>query len=458
MSLFSISHPYFSWKGKTFYEITTTLRKNTNSNTKNPLFFGPQPIKGYRREIASNTAGSCNQRVSRRIDELNAPGGSIVVANYTQAVANNGIIGLVDPLLPNNKTLVGNACLDCNNNPDNCKTTSTSSNNVCFRQDYNARRRCRSAGMIPRKFLNEKNNEPAYFTDYNQYLHSRNKQFAQNQYVYIRQGNPSITPGSAGSFNNVYSASGLSHCKKYPINATSGNNQLQYVWLNGITYTVTIPDGNYDIHDLNGALNRAMITNTHYYVNPLNFTMVTLLTLGYSTQYGVITVLTQSKQDYSTYTVAPFSSWGALTRNVPQLIVPSFLQSALKIPVGTYPAVANLSSTSTTIFGAVQSALAPAYVKMYYKPSNPTFAKQGGVSSSERLVRLKYNTIQTAAGRTTDFSKAMASSLAYGVPTPDYPTHIKSKFGYPEICTPVIKQYDNGLGLNQCKKFIYRSA
>lgn len=458
MSLFSIpiSHPYFSWKGKTFYEITTTLRKNTNTNTQSSLFFGPQPIKGYRREIASNAAGSCNQRVSRRIDELNAPGGSIVVANdYSKAVANNGIIGTLDPLLPNNKTLVGNACLDCNNNPDNCKTTSTSSNNVCFRQDYNARRRCRSAGMVPRKFVNEKNNEPAYFTDYAQYLHSRNKQFAQNQYVYIRQGNPSVTPGTAGSFKNVYSASGLSHCKKYSIKEVSQNNLLQYVWLNGTTYTVTLPDGDYDIFDLNDALNRGMIANQHYYVAPGNLSMVTLLTLGYSTQYGVVTISSQSKQDFSTYTAAPSSSWGTLTQNVPQLIVPTSLQTALQIPVGTYPAVADNSST---LFGAVNSALVPGYVKMYYKPSNPTFAKQGGVSSSERLVRLKYNTIQTAAGRTTGFSKAMASSLAYGVPTPDYPTHIKSKIGYPDICTPVIQQYDNGLGLNQCKKFIYRSA
>jgi hypothetical protein len=46
--------PYFSWKGKTFTQITSIIKKNAMSNidSKHSIFM-PTPLKLYRREIVS---------------------------------------------------------------------------------------------------------------------------------------------------------------------------------------------------------------------------------------------------------------------------------------------------------------------------------------------------------------------------------------------------------------------
>jgi hypothetical protein len=82
----------------------------------------------------------------------------------------------------------------------------------------------------------------------------------------------------------------------------------------------------------------------------------------------------------------------------------------------------------------------PLYVKLYYKPNNPQFAQQGGVSSSDLITRKKYNSItnSTAAYRTA-FGSAVANALAYGVPSNGYT--IKDKIGYPMKKTPTFTKY-----------------
>jgi hypothetical protein len=52
-------------------------------------------------------------------------------------------------------------------------------------------------------------------------------------------------------------------------NVTSdyGNNSFSYVWVDGIEYTITIPDGYYEISDLNSYFQSIMIANKHYMTN-----------------------------------------------------------------------------------------------------------------------------------------------------------------------------------------------
>jgi hypothetical protein len=77
------------------------------------------------------------------------------------------------------------------------------------------------------------------------------------------------------------------------------------------------------------------------------------------------------------------------------------------------------------------------YVPVYYKPNNSKFAKQGAVDSSDRLVRLKYDTITDIGGKMrTAYGQHTANALAYGVPINGYT--IKDKIGYPNTCTPII--------------------
>jgi hypothetical protein len=78
------------------------------------------------------------------------------------------------------------------------------------------------------------------------------------------------------------------------------------------------------------------------------------------------------------------------------------------------------------------------YVPVYYKPNNSKFATQGAVDSSDRLVRLKYDTITDIGGKMrATYGQQTANALAYGVPVNGYT--IKDKIGYPNICTPIIQ-------------------
>lgn len=439
--------PYVAWKGKTFYQITSSLRLNgpDMTITDKKQFFGPTPLRIYRREInTTGISGSCNGRTLLKMDELNAPGGYILTNNLN--LAKGGNFGILESNVSNNTSNTPNPCFT-----ENCLTTSTDTSNVCFRPDKNALRRCRSAGMNTRKFIPENGNDNAYFADTSQYLHSRNRQFAQNQYSYIRQGNATATPGNALSGQNVYSASGLSHCPKYKISSSLGNNTLRYLWVDGTNNPVVIPDGAYDIYDLDGILTKQMVTNTHYYYNPTTLVKTTLLNLGYNGSSGTLTITSQSRLNYGSYVAG--GVWTPSV-NCPQLVLPSSLQGTFGLVAGTYPVG---SSTGSTTLGTVKTtALAPPFVPVYYKPSNYQYAEQGGVSSSSRTLRLKYNNIMTTAGRMAPYNMALANSVAYDVPVPDYPNTIKDKIGYELTATPIVKEYGDNTHLNRCKKFIYR--
>jgi hypothetical protein len=188
---------YFSWKGKTFSQVTSAIQKNTatipisKNNTRN--LFLSRPLKIFRREIASSTATRCNMRTSVKIDVLDRPNGYLVY----KTPSTGGLNITEDINLTTNKSQLS--------------TPACSSTTNCMNQAQYARRRVRSSGMMPKKFNVAKNNDQ-YYSSTTQYLNSRNMTFQQNQYNYIRQGNNLSKPGSALAINNTYSANGLNHC------------------------------------------------------------------------------------------------------------------------------------------------------------------------------------------------------------------------------------------------------
>ena len=65
----------------------------------------------------------------------------------------------------------------------------------------------------------------------------------------------------------------------FNITAANQNNTYKYTWVNGISYTVTMPDGFYDCSTLNNYLHFIMVQNKHYLIDATgNF--VYLLTLS----------------------------------------------------------------------------------------------------------------------------------------------------------------------------------
>ena len=446
---------YFPYKGKTFNQLTTVLQQNQNSTiiSKYNLTLA-QPLKIYRKEIASVPTMSCSrQHVS--IDELNMPNGYMLSTATTQY----GI----------NETLDINLTNDSTQKPGSCNAMST--NGVCLNPAQNALKRVRSSGNL-RKAYNVNRNNDTYYTSAKQYLESRNRLFAQNQFNFIRKGDLASVPGDPTSYQNVYSPQGLNHCPEVNLNQavtfdyqwTSGNSEND----TGLT-TVTIPVGNYkSISDINKILIQTMTTHEHYYINNNTGTHIFLLNISYDnvaqrvvlqTTYTDTTIFPDG---VSGITFDPAHSGDTIPSTLSSpffSITNSDASTLLGFNIGTYPLFPDFAnpttvSPATGVSSQTSGQFAPKigppiYVPLYYKPSNYQYASQGGVSSSDKITRLKYNTITTNALKfRTALGNATGNALAYNTSGTTYT--IKDKMGYPNTCSPVFNKYSDTIQKKTC--------
>jgi len=448
---------YISWKGKTFYQITAQITKNQNTNTSTSTrnLRLPPPCKVYRREIATPST-HCGSRNTVSIDQLNIPNGYLVseTAPSTVGLAEGtfGLVNVLDISSSNNKYENGD-CVD----PNTCVST-------------NALRRVRSSGMVKRKFVASRNNDTAYFTNTTQYLVSRNRTFTQNQYRHVRVGDASLINTVSQSKTNVYSPNGLSHCPLTTI-TTGVNDTFYYVWVDFDTddiatvkatpdnaalksYKVVIPPGSYDINQLNARLKFVMGVNRHYYVNKVTGASTFLLNIIYNTvqkRVEIQTFSTSIVSDPTVYRNAPNED-GSLGADVsfggvdttPAFYFPASGANAGSVfgfTTGFYPNIesagTNETSNSNGMVSNTSFTAHPLYDTMYYKPSNTRFAVQGAVSSSDRVTRVKYDTItRNGLSYQIPYGQEVAHALAYGVPGNAYT--LKDKYGYPNKKTPVL--------------------
>jgi len=451
------------WKGQTFNQIVAGLKMNKNTFSMKSSFFLPPPVKHYRREIST-----CPTRASVVGDAFLQPGGVVTnTKSVSSAAASNYS---VDFNLTKNST----------ERPDGvCDTVSCS-------KAADAKRRVRSSGNIKRKFSSSND---TYYTSNNEYLISRNRTVKQNEFNYVRYGDPSYQPGSPESIPNVYAPGGINHCAKVFIggHSTSANPLFQYQWLDGGVYNFMIADGTYDIDDLNTQFKTTLIANKHYYNDTITASKVFLFNFVYNTLVDKVQIqcfATNNSTIHPTprYTLPASVSWVSPDYSIVPVIriLNNGFQSVLGISDGNYPAAdisgntagsrnqtqprtntnpANniyatlLPATRTSLYGisypnstegnqfktgSVKPGIGTPYVPLYYKPSNSKFATQGGVDSSSRLARLKYDTVTKSANTyMTAFGKQTANALAYGVPGPSY--SIKEKIGYTNGRTPIVK-------------------
>jgi hypothetical protein len=175
---------YYPWKGKSLHQIVSAIQKNASSTNDPSLnvsvnMFHAQPLKIYRREIASVSMKNPSlPRTGVSINELNRPGGTIMIQKYTTSVPTGLDRIVLDPF-------EAGASSNSTDHPGTCASFTTKG--MCMAQETNARRRCRSSGIM-------KHN---YNASASQYLTSRNKTFQQNQFNFLMSGNSSATAGSS---------------------------------------------------------------------------------------------------------------------------------------------------------------------------------------------------------------------------------------------------------------------
>lgn len=436
------------WKGSTFYQVISSIQLNSgiSSSLSVHQIRKPLPLKIYRRELQTQTV--CNPRISTKINDMEIPGSSIVSTSKKSCLSNS-LVNTIDVNLTTLSAENG-AC----NTPNNC-----------FSPEYNARKRVRSAGMIPRKFNTNRNND-TYNTSTQQYLVSRNRSIKQNEFNYIRKGDAGMVPGPGLAASNVYSPAGLSHCRQPMVSAANDNNTFQYTWVDGSNYTVTIPDGLYDVTNLSRAFQLIQIQNKTYFIRP-NGSFVFLLGFSYDNNNQSIVMITnvmsQAQYTANSYSIPAGASWtyaglpatDPLSGSISPFPTPTSGATFITVPdtyfadlIGFAPGTYYNGINETSFAGEIL----PNYVPLYFKPNNASFAVQGAVDASTRIHRLKYETITDSANSLrAAYGDATANALAYGVSEQGYTE--KSVVGDKPKYTPVINPLT---GLLCKRRFIYR--
>lgn len=443
MSNYPIGFPQkiTGWKGKTLYEVIATIQKNstTSSSLSVHQIRKALPLKIYRKEIHNinnnKSTKTCSGRISTKITDIDMPGSTIV--SETAKSYSNGLVNTLD---------INTTSLSAENG--SCNTV-----NACFSPAYNARKRVRSAGMIPKKYDINKNND-TYNTSAQQYLVSRNKTIKQNEFHYIRKGNAGFVPGPGLGTTNIYSPSGLSHCYQPLISVANNNNTFSYKWddsTTSVNYTVTIPDGKYDPFTLNNVFQTAQLVNKTYLISPSGVNIF-LMAISYDTVAQSITLIANEAlaSNYTGYTKpgqpnGATWNWDGSNSIKTYFTIPNSKFADL---IGFLPGEYSNGINNTSFCGFIL----PSYVPLHYKPNNPEFAVQGAVDSSARIQRLKYNTITNGAALIKSaYGSAAANALAYGVSEQAYTA--KTIVGDKIKLTPVINPKNGKI----CKKqFIYR--
>jgi hypothetical protein len=136
----------------------------------------------------------------------------------------------------------------------------------------------------------------------------------------------------------------------FNITSDYGNNSFSYVWFDGIEYTITIPDGYYEISDLNAYFQSIMIANTHYMTNSAGQFIYFLEFLVNTSRYAVqinsypLDTTIQSTNNYILPTGATWSVPATSTLSQFNINTTGFGE-VLGYEIGSYPDTQVGSST-----------------------------------------------------------------------------------------------------------------
>ena len=414
-----------SWKGQTFNQIVTKLKKNKNDMTFKNIFLSP-PIKQYRRELVSTNNCSAS-RATINMNDFNVPGGTVVNSATGRGSPEQNVgIYTVNINLPND-------------------ATERPINNSCAIRANNARRRMRSGGNIKNVANSGLSTTVKYYTSTTQYLEKRNMKFDQNNYSILKYGEPTFNDGIPSTTQNVYTPNGINKCAKVRIEghaALTENPLFTYTWTNENTYPIYIEDGNYDLEDLNQRLISAIEINKHYLIDTYRHNSKKhFMKFAYDSgtdriqiQCDTINEDLYPKDRYVVWTSFLFVvDWQVPTQiTIPQInILNNEFANIIGFSAGTYPQsmISNMDQ-NFYVLGDNVSLIKSRYKPVYYKPRDVA-------SASSIVTRLRYETItENATSYTTPLGRSVASALAYNIPAPGY--SYKYVLGYSADCVPEV--------------------
>jgi len=149
----------------------------------------------------------------------------------------------------------------------------------------------------------------------------------------------------------------------FNITSDYGNNTFSYTWFDGVEYTITIPDGYYEISDLNSYFQSIMIANTHYMTNSAGQSIYFLEFIVNTSRYAVQInsyPLDADIQSTNGYILPSGASWSVpTTSTLSQFNVnTSAFGEVLGYEIGSYPDT-QVGSTTSSFLSSVAPQITP---------------------------------------------------------------------------------------------------
>jgi hypothetical protein len=260
-----------------------------------------------------------------------------------------------------------------------------------------------------RKNWNPATGTSTTFQTTREYLHNRAKLFDQNNFHYIQSGDSSALPGTTQASDNVYRTGGISSCSKYFISAELQNHTFTYIWTDGETYTAEFPDGWYTLAMFQNAWEGIQRDNHTYFLNEATGEIYYLIRFTHNSAIDRISLSIVDPSIYADVGTNQIAEVDEPTDISVSLEDSMLGEDGLGFPSAVYTGY-GVHNSSTL------GRLATTYYRTYYNPSNPQYATTHAVPSSDRLLRLQYNTInKTAATYLEPYGHGNAVAMAYGV-------------------------------------------
>jgi len=149
----------------------------------------------------------------------------------------------------------------------------------------------------------------------------------------------------------------------FNITSDYGNNSFSYTWFDGIEYSITIPDGYYEISDLNSYFQSIMIANTHYMTNSAGQFIYFLEFIVNTSRYAVQInsyPLDTTIQSSNGYILPSGASWSVpTTSTLSQFNVnTSGFGEVLGYEIGSYP-TSQVGSTTSSFLSSKAPQITP---------------------------------------------------------------------------------------------------
>ena len=149
----------------------------------------------------------------------------------------------------------------------------------------------------------------------------------------------------------------------FNITSDYGNNSFSYTWFDGVEYSFTIPDGYYEISDLNSYFQSVMIANTHYMTNSAGQFIYFLEFIVNTSRYAVQInsyPLDATIQSTNGYILPSGASWSVpTTSTLSQFnINTSGFGEVLGYEIGSYPSN-QTGSTTASFLSSVAPQITP---------------------------------------------------------------------------------------------------